>query len=589
LEGKHAMGTGLKAVKKALKKAGLTGVEAHEWRKSVVLTGRAPSWDDKIRAGYAATKKGYKGVVNDIVAEGVEADVMSIPSTTDSLLEGRHFDVVVIGGGVIGSAIARELSRYNITIALLDKEDDLAIHASSRNDGKIHPGLAASPGSLKAHYNVRGNRAYTKVCEELGVELKRPGSLVLFSNPFIKLILPFLKARARKNGVDGYQYLSKKEVNEIEPNTTTHQHGAFFLPSTGILSPYKLTIAFAENAVQNGAEVFLCTAVLGFDMEDNHIARIKTNRGTFSASVVINAAGIWADKIADFANDRFFSLHGRKGVEAVLDTKTGHYQRRIMAMPHLFQTSSKTKGGGLVITNEGNLLIGPTAEEVPYRELYTTEQQDIDALMKHIKLNTRLNISDIITYFAGIRACTYEEDFIIEASEYIDNLVHAAGIQSPGLASAPAIAEDITAIVIDKLKKLQDVTTRENFNPYRKAIPEMKDLSLEERARYIRENPAYGRIVCRCEEISEGEIRDTLRSPIPVTTLDGLKRRARVGAGRCHGGFCTPRVLEIMSEELHMNMTEITKKGKYSEFLLDETKRNITYSDKHVRSIESTE
>ena len=447
----------LKYIRKALKKARIAGVEAHEWRDSVVLTGRVNSWDEKIQAGYAAANKGYKGVVNDISVEGVATDEMSIPSIRDSLLEGRQFDVAVIGGGVIGSAIVRELSRYDISTALLEKEEDLAVHTSSRNDGMIHPGFAASPGSLKAHYNVRGNRAYTKLCSELSVELKRPGSLILFSNPLMKLLLPLLKARAKKNGVDGYRYLSKKEVKRLEPNITPRQHGAFFLPSTGILSPYKLTIALAENAVENGVEVFLNTAVLGFEMAENHIARIKTNRGDLDASVVINAAGIWADRIAGYADDRFFSLHGRKGVEAILDTKTGQYQRRVTAMPSIFQTGSKTKGGGLVITTEGNLLVGPTAEEVPYRELYTTEQKDIDKLMRHIKLNTRLDISDIITYFAGIRACTYEEDFIIEASEHVDNLVHAAGIQSPGLASAPAIAEDISRIALDILKGKREV------------------------------------------------------------------------------------------------------------------------------------
>ncbi len=579
----------LKAVKRALKKARIAGVEAHEWRHSVVLTGRVSSWEEKIRAGYAATKKGYRGVVNDIEVEGVETDDMSIPSIRDNTLEGTYFDITVVGGGVIGSAIARELSRYAISTALLEKEEDLAVHASSRNDGMIHPGFASTPGSLKAHYNVRGNRAYTRVCSELGIEFKRPGSMILFSNPFMRLLLPLLKARARKNGVDGYTYLSKREVKKLEPNITPRQHGAFFLPSTGILSPYKLTIALAENAAENGADVFLNTVVLGFEMEGNHITKIRTNRGDISTAVIINAAGIWADKIAEYANDRFFSLHGRKGVEAVLDTKTGQYQRRVMAMPSLFQTSSKTKGGGLIITTEGNLLVGPTAEEVPYRELYTTEQKDIDKLMKHIKLNTRLDISDIITYFAGIRACTYEEDFIVEASDHVDNLVHAAGIQSPGLASAPAIAEDISRIAVDILKKTKEVQLNENFNPHRRISPELKNLSLEERAKYIKENPAYGRIVCRCEEISEGEIRDSLRSPVPVTTLDGLKRRARVGAGRCHGGFCTPRVLEIMAEELEVKMTDITKKGGHSEFLYSETKGAIDYSNKRVKTIPEVE
>jgi glycerol-3-phosphate dehydrogenase len=583
------MSKGLNAVRKALKKANLSQIDAQEWRSSVVLTGEVKTWDEKIKAGYAAAHKGYKGVVNDIEVEGIETDEMYMPSLKDGLLEGKYFDVVVIGGGVIGSAIARELSRYDIKIALLEKEEDLAKHASSRNDGMIHDGFAASPGTKKAHYNVRGNKAYTKVCEELGVDFRRPGSLILFDRAFIKLFLPILNSRAKKNGVDEYQYLNKKEVKKMVPHVTSEQHGAYFLPSAGILSPYKLTIAFGENAVENGAEVFLNTVVLGFGLDDNHISEVKTNRGNFSAGAVVNAAGIWADKIAGYADDRFFSLHGRKGVDAILDTKTGIYQSKIMAMPNLLQGSSHTKGGGLVTTPEGNLLVGPNASEVPFREEYSTEPEDLDDLMKHIELNTKLRKSDVITYFAGIRACTYEEDFIVEASDHIDNLVHVAGIQSPGLASAPAIAEDVSRMVVDLLKNRIEVKPNSNFNPKRKTNPELKHLSLEERSKVIKNNPSYGRIVCRCEEMSEGEVRDALRSPVPVTTVDGLKRRVRVGAGRCQGGFCTPRVLEIMTDELNIKMTDIRKKGDHSEVFYNETKGKVDYSNKKLRTIEVKE
>lgn len=574
-----------KKIIKALKKAGLNNITAKEWRKSIVLTGTVDTWDKKIEAGFAAANKGYKGVVNDIEVKGIVPETMPIPGCRDSHLENKHFDVIIIGGGITGSAIARELSRYDLSIALFEKEEDLARHASGRNDGMIHDGFAAKPGTKKAEYNVRGNRAYTKVTEELGVDFYRPGSLVLLSSPFSKLLIPFLKLRAKKNDVDGYRYVSRKEVAKTEPNITNRQHGAFFLPSGGVLSPYKMVIAYAENAAQNGVEVCLNTAVTGFDIEGSQIARLKTNRGTCTAGVVINAAGIWADTIAEFADDRFFSLHGRKGADAILDLKTGQFQKTNAAMPPLIsQKSSTTKGGGLVMTPEGNILVGPTAKEVPEREDYSTEPEDMDGLQHHIDLNTRLNRSQVITYFAGIRACNYEEDFIIEASEHIDNLVHAAAIQSPGFASAPAIAEDIVKITIGIIGKNKTVADNKNFNPRRTAPPQLKEMPLEERAELIRKDSAYGRIVCRCEEISEGEIRDALRSPLPVTTIDGIKRRARAGAGRCHGGFCTPRVLEIMSEELNIPVEELSKKGEGSNLFYGLTKGVVDYSGKKLKT-----
>ncbi|HPA74023.1 MAG TPA: FAD-dependent oxidoreductase, partial [Spirochaetota bacterium] len=287
----------LKRVRKALAKIGAKSVEAAEWRKSVVLTGMVDTWDEKIDAGMAAAGKGYKGVVNDIEVRGIREEAMSTPSYRDSHLEGKHFDVVIIGGGITGSAIARELSRYDVTIALLEKEEDLARHASSRNDGMIHDGFAAKPGTKKAAYNVRGNRMYTKVTEELGVEFYRPGSMILFGSPFTRLAVPLMKARAKKNGVDGYRYLTRKEVARREPNLVEKQHGAFFLPSAGVLSPYKMVLAYAENAAENGADIVLGCAVSGFEMRDGAVRAVKTNRGMCTAGVVVNAAGIWADTV----------------------------------------------------------------------------------------------------------------------------------------------------------------------------------------------------------------------------------------------------------------------------------------------------
>jgi glycerol-3-phosphate dehydrogenase len=580
------MGKGLKAVTKALNKAKLKDIEPTEWRNSVILQGKVKTWKEKVKAGYTAVGKGYKGVVNDIEVEGVNENNMFIPSYKDNELEGKHFDAVVIGGGVIGSSIARELSRYHISIALLDKEEDLAKHASSRNDGMVHPGFAPHAGSLKHKYNLRGNKLYEDVSKELDFDFKRVGSLIVYTSPLSKLVNPILFIKAKMNKVEGH-YLNKHKVKQLEPYISDEQHGALFLPSAGLVSPYRVTIAYAENAVMNGAEVFFNTFVKGFEMDKNHIHHIKTNRGNLTAGVVINAAGVWSDRIAEYADDRFFSIHARKGADAILDIKTGKYQTRIAAFVKFSQLGEKSKGGGVITTVEGNLLVGPTAEEVPYREDYATTAKDMDYLLEKMKVNKALGKSHVITYFAGTRSCTYEEDFVIEPSEHVDNLVHVAGIQSPGLASAPAIALDASEMAVKVLSRFKEIKPNEKFNPIRKAPPELKRMSIEQRADFIKQNPAYGRIVCRCEEVSEGEIRDALNSTIPVNSLDGIKRRARISAGRCHGGFCTPRVMEIMAEKDSIHMTKIKKKGEGSELLVNETKGDIDYSGKNVKSLES--
>ncbi|MBN2658622.1 MAG: NAD(P)/FAD-dependent oxidoreductase [Spirochaetales bacterium] len=563
----------LKKVTKELAKLGLGGdVQASEFRKSVRLTGHVGSWDEKVAAGFAAANRGYKGVLNDITVEGVGEEKIYRYDPGDRDLEGRYFDVLIIGGGIIGCATARELARYDISIAILEKEEDLAMQTSSRNDGMIHPGFAAHPGSKKAHYNILGNRMYTKWAEELGFELKRPGSLVLFPSRLEKYLVPLMKMRARKNGVDGhYRYISRKKVFEMEPNVTEDQQGAFFLPSAGIISPYKATIAMAENALQNGADVFLNCFVESFEMDGGRIASVRIGRGTVKCGAVINCAGNFADIIAELADDRFFSLHGRKGTECILDRNTGLTQHSILSMPRLIQRKSKTKGGGVVPCIEGNILLGPTAEEQPWREDFSTDRGHFQELLQKLDLNTKLSGSSVITYFSGIRPASWEEDFIIEPSERVANLVHGAAIQSPGVASAPAIAVDLAKMTVDILSKDKTVEEKTGFNP-RRTVSYHQIETVEERREMVGKNPLYGNIICRCETISEQEIRDVLRGPIPVNSLDGVKRRIRAGAGRCHGGFCTPKIMEIISDELGIPMVEITRKGDSSPVLSGEAK-----------------
>ncbi|MEW6724696.1 MAG: NAD(P)/FAD-dependent oxidoreductase [Bacillota bacterium] len=566
----------LNQVRAALARVGLVGIEADEERGAVVLTGAVASWDQYVSAGYAAAGQGFRGVVNRVEVSGLGQQPMALPKKADGSLDGLEYDVVVIGGGVIGCAIARELTRWSLSVALLEKEEDVAKHASSRNNGMVHPGFAPTPGSRKAYYNVRGNRLYDQVADELGFRFERCGSLVLLSASWHRLLYPVAARRARRNGVDGLGLLGRRAVLSREPNVWPGQRGAFYLPSAGIVAPYEVTAAYAENALQNGAAIHLNTVALGFTVHHGRIEAVETNRGTIRARAVVNAAGVWADRVAELAGDRFFTIHPRKGSIAILDKKTAVHQSMVFGLLRL-KGVGHSKGGGITRTVEGNLLIGPNAIEVPGREDYSTDPTDLEYLMTHhLSLNVKLRPSDIITYFAGVRAATFEEEFIVEPSRSIANLVHAAGIQSPGLAAAPAIAADVSEMVAAQLARQMEVRANPNFRSRRQVSPRLAQLPLTERARLIRQNPAYGRIVCRCETISEGEVVDAINSTLPALTLDGLKRRVRTGMGRCQGGFCTPELISLIARETGQPPTAVTKSGPGSELLVAETKVGAT-------------
>lgn len=572
-------------IHKLLIKNGLQNITLDISKKSIVLSGKVKTLNQRNNAGFLAANRGFKGVVNEIEIEGFEKNRVSKPQMSDNKLSNKEFDITIIGAGVIGCAIARELSKYSLKIALIEKENDVAKHQSSRNDGMIHPGFAPHPGTKRAYFNVLGNQLYDKLTEELNVPFKRTGEFILLGSNTLKLLTPLFYKRAIQNNIKDFKYYSKKKIKEIEPHLNDKFHAGFYIPSAGVLNPFELTIALAENAINNGVELYLNTFVYGFEKYFNKINLIKTNRGNFRSKIIINAAGLYSDYIAELADDKFFTIHPRKGVDAILDIKTGKFQKHVAAVINFHSLFSKTKGGGIVPTIEGNLLIGPTAQETYYKEDYSTSKNHIDKLIEKMKLNKKLSPSQIITYFAGNRACTYEEDFIIEKSENIQNLIHVAGIQSPGLASAPAIAQYVEKLSINMLQNLYyNAGIKENpyFNPKRKIIPRLNTLPLIEREKLIKKNPLYGKIICRCEGISEGEIIDALNSPIPVTTLDQIKRRTRAQTGRCQGGFCTPRIMELISKHKNIKMTEITKKGDSSFILLKETKKDIQYSTKKL-------
>lgn len=567
------MDKNLQALENKVRKKISPNVSLREWHASLVLEGTVSTWEQLYNAGKMCANQGYKGVVNKLKVSDLNIPSTKKPRLTDNFLQDKKVDVLIIGAGIIGCAIARELSKWQLTILLVDKEDDVAMHASSRNDGMIHPGIEPKVGSKKALFNVKGNDMYTRIGQELDVKIIRCGSSVLFDRKLLSLAKPVLNIRAQKMGVKGATLLSQEEVLKKEPNIGIPVAGALHFASTGITSPYKMTVAYAENAVQNGAEVALNTIVLAMQKEHDRITSVVTNRGTVYPKLVINAAGVFADIIADMAGDQFFSIHPRKGHILFLDKKKGELINGVIGKPSLSLAKGNTKGGGVVKTVDGNVLVGPDAYEQPFREDFSTDMKNMAAIMaKHLPLVKGFSPSDVIAYCAGIRASTYEEEFIVERSDYVANLVYAAGIQSPGFASAPAIAEEIEHITCAALAQVMEVKPNADWNPIRKGIPDLSHMDFAARSQIIRENPHYGEIVCRCEGISKGEIIDALNSPLAVHSVDAIKRRVRAGMGRCQGGFCLPTVMSIINEETGIPMTAITKKGNDSNIVVAETK-----------------
>lgn len=572
----------LKAIESYLREKVSANITCSIHHSSIIIDGEVDLWEKVVLAGKLAANKGFKGVVNRIKVKDLEMPKIICPKTKDNFLHNKRVDVLIIGGGVIGCSIARELSKWNISILLVEKEEDLAMHTSSRNDGMIHPGIEPHPGSKRALFNVRGNELYSKISKELNFPFARCGSNVLFDNNIVKLAKPFIMARAKKNNVHGVNLLSKPGVKNLEPNILEDIKGSIHFSSTGIVSPYKVTIAYGENAVENGAEISLNTIVLSMTKEKDNILSVETNRGIIYPKAVINAAGVYADHIANMVDDQFFTIHPRKGHILILDKKVGYLLNGVVGKPSLNILKGNTKGGGLVKTIEGNILVGPDAYEQPFKENYSTNSSNINAILeKQLLLIPKLSKGHVITYFSGTRAATYEEDFIIERSEYVKNLIYAAGIQSPGLASAPAIAEEVEKITCDILRDLINLNPNPNWNPYRKSSPNLVNMNLIERDSFIKRNPNYGVIICRCEEISKGEIIDALHSPIPVYSFDGVKRRVRAGMGRCQGGFCMPSVMKLISEETKLPLMDITKKGGDSKILIEENQS--IYRDEHLK------
>ncbi len=475
----------------------------------------------------------------------------------------KIYDAVVIGAGVTGCAVARELSRYNGSFLTLERTPDVCEGTSKANSAIIHAGFDAQPGTLKARMNVRGNKMMDRLSKELDIPFKRIGALVTCLREEDLPQLKELFDRGIENGVEGLSLLTGDEARAVEPNLTDDVCGALSAETSGVVCPFELTLGLGESAAINGVEFSFDTRVTGLRREGEYWL-IETEKGDIPAKTVVNAAGVYAGELHNMVCEDKLNIIPRKGEYCLLDkTAGGHVSRTV------FQLPGKLGKGVLVSpTVHGNLLVGPTAVDVEDPEAANTTAEGLKEVAEKSGWAVKdVPMRQVITSFMGLRAHEEGDDFIL--GESADGFFDAAGIESPGLTSAPAIGEYLGGLIAEKLSLEQ----KESFEPMRRGVPRVAEMPIGERAVLIEKDPRYGNIICRCEEVSEGEILDAVHSVLGAKTLDGVKRRTRAGMGRCQAGFCSPRVMEILSRELGLDMTEIRKSGKDSQIVLEKTRK----------------
>lgn len=460
------------------------------------------------------------------------------------------YDVLIIGAGVIGASIFRELTKYNLKVAVVEKENDVAMGTTKANSAIIHAGYDPKCGTLMAKYNVRGNDMFEKICSELSVPFKRIGSLVLaFNNEDLKVIKDLL-INGNNNGVKGLEILNKEEVLSLEPNISKEVIGALYAPTAGIIGPFEYTIALMENGYKNGGDIILESEVVSIDkLEEIFIIKIKDGK-EIKAKYIINAAGIYADKIHNMICKEKFKIIPRKGEYYVMDKSQGNIVNHT-----IFPCPSKVGKGILVTpTVHGNILVGPNAVDLEDKESLNTTSEGLKYIRKSVAhITEKIDFKESIRTFSGLRATSTINDFIIGEDSEVKGFIDVSGIKSPGLSSAPAIAEDIIKLLRNSGLNLMK---NDNFIEVRTQV-RMSELSPLEKEELIKNQPLYGRMICRCEGITEGEIVDIIKNSFGKITLDGVKRRCRPGMGRCQGGFCGPRVQEIIARELNIKMEDV--------------------------------
>ena len=474
------------------------------------------------------------------------------------------YDVIIVGGGVIGCAIARELSKYKLRTVLLEKNNDVCNETSAANSAIVHSGYDPLPNSLKAQMNVLGNSMYPQMCKELDVPFIQNGSLTIATTDDEMNTLLSLQKRANENKVET-KILSSEEVLKLEPQLNKDIKGALFAPTCGIVNPFELTVALMENAMDNGAELLLNHEVNNIKINENSVSVFCKNDKELECKVLINAAGLFADDINAFVDKDSFTITPRKGQYFVLD----HFDLNFVKHTLFMVPSDKGKGVLVTPTTSGNYLIGPSSDFVDDKQDLSTTKDILDSVRSQAsRIIENIPYANLIRQYSGLRAVSSTGDFIIEHSKVSKNLINVAGIQSPGLASCPAIALK----VVELLKECMPLNVNEEFNPIRRKVYRLKEMSLEDKNKLISENPQFGHIVCRCEKISEGEIVDCIHRNCGATTVKGVKKRCRPGFGKCQGAMCEASVIKILARELKKDESEILYSENGSNILKYETK-----------------
>ena len=469
-------------------------------------------------------------------------------------------DILIVGSGIIGSSVARELSKYQADVTVLERADDVSCGTTKANSGIVHAGFDAVPGTKKAYFNVLGAKMYPELAKDLDFPYKKNGAFVLSFSPEGHSTLEELLDRAKKNGVEGCEIISGDEVRALEPNVSKDVVEALYAKESGIASPYEMCIAMAENAASNGVKFEFLKDVKDIKKENGEFIVKCADGSIYKGKVLVNAAGVHSDEINNMLSKKKYEIVARKGEYVLLDKEFSYISSRT-----LFQLPTKMGKGILVSpTTHGNIIVGPTALDVEDKDLtWTTPEGLKEVWTKALLTVPTLPRGGIITQFSGLRAHEKGDDFVVGFSEDVEGLYNLVGIESPGLASSPAIAK----YCAEEIAKYLSLKANEKFNGVRHSIRHISHMNDDELALAIKENPLFGHVICRCEVVSEAEIREAIRRVPGAKDLDGVKRRVRAGMGRCQMGFCTPRIMEILHEELGISMEEITKRGKGSELV----------------------
>ena len=475
------------------------------------------------------------------------------------------FDVVIIGAGVTGAFIARKLARYELNVALFERESDVGNVTSNANSAIVHSGYDPVPHTLKALLNVRGNQMFDKIADELDVHFNRCGSLTVAVSDEQLAMLYDLEKRSKENGVP-VRILSAEEVKEMEPHISKEVKGALLAPTAGVIDPFNLVVHTVENAVDNGVELHLEEPVLDIkDLGDHFL--VKTNKGEYESKVVINAAGLYSDKIAAMIEDIDWHLIPRKGEYFVLD----HYDVGLVNHTIFPLPSAKGKGVLVSMTSSNNYIVGPSSEPIDDVEDFSTDSYTLGEIRRQAtELVPDIPFNQVIRVFSGIRPTSTRHDFIIEPAKSNNRFINVAGIESPGLVSSPAIAEYVFE---NYIVKLFDLVEKKSFNPRIKKYHHLNEMSLEERNAAIKENPDFGKVICSCEKVSLGEINELLERSVPPHTVKGVKRRCRAGFGKCQGGFCSPMVTLILAKHYGVSPLDIKWDKEESNILKEEVKK----------------